>query len=61
MMENKFGEGTTVYALAHPNDKLIVRRYIKRIYYCTAPDDPEQKDLVLYEREITDVAGKAVV
>ncbi|WOK04199.1 hypothetical protein RT717_14055 [Imperialibacter roseus] len=59
MIENKFAEGTTVYALAQPNEKLIVKRYIKRIYYCTTPAHPDQKELALFEREITDVADPA--
>ncbi|MEQ8532822.1 MAG: hypothetical protein RIB86_13305 [Imperialibacter sp.] len=59
MIENKFTEGTTVYALAHPNKKLIIKRYIKRIYYCTSPAYPDQKDMVFYERELTDVGPKA--
>ncbi|MEQ9378614.1 MAG: hypothetical protein RIG68_25725 [Imperialibacter sp.] len=59
MAENKFAEGTTVYTLAHPSEKLVIRRYIKKIYYCTSPTHPEQKDKVLFEREITDVATQA--
>jgi len=59
MIENKFAEGTPVYALAQPNEKLIIKRYIKRIYYCTSPAHPDQKDLVFYERELTGVGPKA--
>ncbi len=51
-MENKYKEGETVYAKVNPECKLIVRRYVKRIYYCTIRDNPEEKELVFFEREL---------
>lgn len=50
--ENKYRVGDSVYAKATPDIELIVRRYIKRIYYCTVPGHPDAKDRVLFEREI---------
>lgn len=50
--DNKYKVGDTVYAKATPDIKLNVRRYIKRIYYCTSVDHPEAKDQVFFEREI---------
>jgi hypothetical protein len=51
-MENKFLEGSVVFAKAHPSLRLVVRRFAKRIYYCTNPAQPQAKELVYYEREL---------
>lgn len=49
--ESKYKAGETVYAIAHPTVKLIIRRYIPTIYYCTIAAQPE-KELVYFEREL---------
>jgi hypothetical protein len=51
---NKHHENEEVYAKVHPNVKLIVRRYIDRVYYCKIASAPERKELVYYERELMD-------
>ncbi|MEO9806105.1 MAG: hypothetical protein ABJF04_22790 [Reichenbachiella sp.] len=51
-MENKYKPGDTVYARASPDVELMVRRYIKRIYYCQLPKQPDHKDLPFFEREL---------
>lgn len=51
-MENKYPEGALVYAKVRPNLKLAVRRYVKRIYYCTILEHPQEKELVYFEREL---------
>lgn len=51
-MENKFKEGEIVRAKVHPNQNLIVRRYVDRIYYCKIQENPGHKDLVYFEREL---------
>ncbi|MBC5775740.1 hypothetical protein H8S95_16805 [Pontibacter sp. KCTC 32443] len=51
-MENKYPEGATVFAKEAPARSLTVRRYAKRIYYCTDPAQPLGKDQVYYEREL---------
>lgn len=50
--ENKFKEGEIVYAKENPTQRLLVRRYVDRIYYCKIYDDPNQKELVFFEREL---------
>ena len=55
-MENIYPEGSVVYAKVDPANKLSVRRFVKRIYYCTLLKGGIQKDLVYYERELTNVA-----
>lgn len=50
----KYSPGEIVFSKSNPNEKLVVRRYISRVYYCRYLDDPERKELVLYEREIVD-------
>jgi len=51
-MENKYKEGEIVRAKVNPNQNLIIRRYIDRIYYCKIQEKPKHKDLVYFEREI---------
>jgi hypothetical protein len=51
-MENKYKEGQTVYSVANPSLKLVIRRYIPRIYYCIVQEDPNNKELVFFEREL---------
>lgn len=55
-MENKFPERSVVYAIAKPEVKLIVKRYMDRVYYCRALLDPAQKELTYFERELTSEA-----
>jgi hypothetical protein len=56
-MENKYAEGSTVYARANTEHALVVRRFVKRIYYCTDQSIPQQKDQVYFERELQDYKG----
>lgn len=51
-MKNKFKEGEVVRAKVNPTLKLVVRRYVDRIYYCTIQQNPTQKELVYFEREL---------
>ena len=54
-MENKYQEGSEVYALAFPEIVLIIRRYVDRVYYCTIKEHPDAKELVYFERELATV------
>jgi len=51
-MDNKFAEGSVVFALASPEIKLVIRRYVDRVYYCRLQSDPEQKEMIYFEREL---------
>ena len=51
-MENKYKEGDVVCAKETPTLKLVVRRYVDRIYYCKVKDDTTAKELVYFEREL---------
>ena len=57
-MENVFKEGETVYARAYPQVKLIIRRYVDKIYYCRVKEDSSQDERVYFERELTNLAKK---
>ncbi|WP_299825698.1 hypothetical protein [uncultured Pontibacter sp.] len=59
-MENKYLEGSTVYSSINPSLQLKVRRYAKRIYYCTDPANPQEKDKVYYERELKQYEGNSL-
>ena len=51
-MENKYKEGQVVRAKVNLALKLVIRRYVDRIYYCKVQNDPTRKELVYFEREI---------
>lgn len=52
-MDNKFPEGSLVYAIAKPEERMVIKRYIDRRYYCRQQKDPAQKELIFFERELT--------
>ncbi|MFB9862257.1 hypothetical protein [Rufibacter immobilis] len=52
-MENIYPEGSTVFANVNPGQKLVVRRFVKRIYYCTVQGNPGLKEQIYYERELS--------
>jgi len=52
MMENIFKVGDVVRAKVNPTVLLVVRRYVDRIYYCRIQQNPTQKELVYFEREL---------
>ncbi len=54
MKENKYKAGDAVYAKIKPDVKLVVRRYIDRIYYCKFFNEPNRKELALFESEIVE-------
>jgi hypothetical protein len=51
-MDNVYTEGTLITAKNAPARKLLIKRYLGRVYYCTAVDDPSQKLLAFFEREL---------
>ena len=51
--ENKYQVGEIVHAVINPAQKLIIRRYVDSIYYCTIQTDPTLKELVYFERELS--------
>jgi hypothetical protein len=57
-MDNKFKEGSTVCAKVNPLQKLLIRRYVDRIYYCKIQNDLAHKELVYFERELMNCTEK---
>ena len=51
-MENKFKAGDFVFERIHPNQKMVVKKNIGKIYYCRAQEFPERKELVYFERDL---------
>lgn len=51
-VQNKYEPGVIVYAKVNPTQKLVVRRYIDRVYYCKVQEHPTEKELVYFEREL---------
>lgn len=54
LRDNIYKEGTIVFTKSEPKQKLFIRRYVNRIYFCRIADEPDRKELTLFEREITD-------
>lgn len=50
----KYSPGEIIFSKVDPGVKLKIRRYVSRIYYCRFVDDPDRKEVVLFEREIAD-------
>lgn len=51
-MENKYKKGEVVFAKVAPKLRLIVAAYKDRIYYCSIEDEPENRHLAYFEREL---------
>jgi len=51
-MDNIYKEGTFITAKVDPECKLVINRYIGRIYYCRAVSDPNGKVFAYFEREL---------
>jgi hypothetical protein len=49
----RYKAGDIVFATVAPDLKLIVRRYVDRIYYCKEQMHPDSKELVYFERELS--------
>jgi hypothetical protein len=51
--DNLYEVGSVVTARNNPTVRLVVRRYLKRVYYCIVQDHPDQKERVYFERELS--------
>ena len=51
--DNIYKEGEEVFATENPSETLIIRRYVDRIYYCKIKSNPNQKEKVFFERELS--------
>jgi len=58
-MENKYKEGQVVHANENPGLKLVIRRYVDRIYYCKVQEDLTRKELAYFERQLSADAAPA--
>ena len=52
IIDSKYFDGQCVYSNENPGQKLLIRRYYKRIYYCRTVDGSE-KEYAFFEREIS--------
>lgn len=50
--QNKYKEGEVVRAKVDPDRKLVIMRYLDRIYYCQLQQNPLEKNLAYFEREL---------
>jgi hypothetical protein len=51
-MENTYKVGTYINAKKDPNSKLIIKRYLKRIYYCETAGSVDSKLQAYFEHEL---------
>lgn len=51
-MNANYKAGTLITAHCEPNTPLIINRYLDRIYYCEAINDPTHRLLAYFEREL---------
>jgi hypothetical protein len=51
-MDNSYKSGTFITAKNDPDNQLVINRYLDRIYYCEAVNDPKHKLLAYFEREL---------
>lgn len=51
-MDTIYKSGTLITAYCDPNNQLIINRYLDRIYYCEAVNDPTHRLLAYFEREL---------
>ncbi len=51
-MQLNFKEGEEVYERIRPNQKLIISRYFKGIYYCKVAENPNRKELIYHAKEL---------
>ena len=59
IVQNKYNPGDVVYAKANPDVKLVIRRYVDRVYYCKVDTNPSGKEQVYFERELVENAALA--
>jgi hypothetical protein len=50
--DNRYPEGSEIYAKADPTVKLVISKYRQRIYYCTIADHPDKNALAYFENEL---------
>jgi len=51
-MDNIYEAGIFITAQNDPSCKLVINRYLDRIYYCEAVNDRTHKLLAYFEREL---------
>ena len=51
-MENLYTVGAEVSLLNDPSKKLLIMKYLSRIYYCIDTNDQDNKLLAYFEREL---------
>ena len=51
-MEGEYKKGDVVCAKVRPLVALVVRIYVRKIYYCNVKNDPSAKELVYFGREL---------
>ncbi len=50
--DNIFKVGAIMSAKIHPQIRLTITKYYQRIYYCSVVDDPTQRHIAYFEREL---------
>ena len=51
-MENQFKPGDIVYAKKPTDLKLVVRRFVDKVYHCRVYNHPESREMTYSENEL---------
>jgi hypothetical protein len=51
-MESKYKTGDQVFEKMFPNKKMIVMRYVDKLYYCLKDESPKRKEWLFFEKEL---------
>ncbi len=50
--DNRYKEGTSIYAKVDPELKLTIMKYRQRIYYCAVLNHPKKNNFAYFENEL---------
>lgn len=54
---NRYKKGDLVYAKVRPCVTLVVRLYVRKVYYCAIHNDPTANELVYFDSELRPYLG----
>ena len=56
-MEKRYKKGDLVYAKVRPSVILVVRLYVRKVYYCAIQNNTAANELVYFDSELRPYTG----
>lgn len=56
-MKNRYKKGDLVYAKVRPSVILVVRLYVRKVYYCAIQNNTAANELVYFDSELRPYIG----